>query len=40
MHFAGIDLPESLIRRADRTALRLIPDWVHHLHSGELPIAA
>jgi hypothetical protein len=30
MHFAEIDLPEFLIRRADRTALRLIPEWTRH----------
>jgi sugar diacid utilization regulator len=31
MHFQDIDLPEFLIRRADRTALRFIPEWVRHL---------
>jgi hypothetical protein len=31
MHFADIDLPEFLIRRADKTALRLIPEWTRHL---------
>jgi hypothetical protein len=31
MRFADIDLPEFLIRRADKTALRLIPQWTHHL---------
>ena len=31
MHFAGIDLAEFLIRRADKTALRLIPEWTRHL---------
>ena len=30
MHFADIDLPEFLIRRADKTALRLIPEWTRH----------
>ena len=30
MLFAEIDLPDFLIRRADSTALRLIPDWVRH----------
>jgi hypothetical protein len=34
MHFADIDLPEFLIRRADRTALRLIPEWQRHLVQG------
>jgi hypothetical protein len=42
MHFADIDLPEFLIRRADRAALRLIPDRTRYLvpadggQSGEL----
>lgn len=42
MHFSDIDLPEFLIRRADRAALRLVPDWTRHLvptdgsHSSEL----
>jgi hypothetical protein len=36
MHFADIDLPEFLIRRADKTALRLIPEWTRHLTPGEL----
>jgi hypothetical protein len=31
LHFADIDLPEFLIRRADKTALRLIPEWTRHL---------
>jgi hypothetical protein len=31
MHFSEIDLPEFLIRHADKTALRLIPEWVRHL---------
>jgi len=31
MHFSDIDLPEFLIRRADKIALRFIPDWVCHL---------
>jgi hypothetical protein len=31
MHFADIELPEFLIRRADKTALRLIPEWTRHL---------
>jgi len=32
-HFADIDLPEFLIRRADKAALRLIPEWTRHLIS-------
>jgi hypothetical protein len=41
MHFADIDLPDFLIRRADKTAFRLIPEWTRHLtpeggQSGEL----
>jgi PucR C-terminal helix-turn-helix domain/GGDEF-like domain len=41
MHFADIDLPDFLIRRADKTALSLIPEWTRHLtpdgsQSGEL----
>jgi sugar diacid utilization regulator len=42
MHFSDIDLPEFLIRRADRAALRLIPEWTRYLtpadggQSGEL----
>jgi hypothetical protein len=41
-HFADIGLPEFLIRRADKTVLRLIPEWARHLNpadgsqSGEL----
>ena len=31
IHFADIDLPEFLIRRADETALRLIPESTRHL---------
>lgn len=27
MHFAAIDLSEFLVRRADRAAIRLLPDW-------------
>jgi hypothetical protein len=30
VHFSDIDLPEFLIRRADNTALRLIPEWARH----------
>jgi hypothetical protein len=36
VHFADIDLPELLIRRADPAALKLIPDWSRHLESAEL----
>ena len=35
LHFADINLPEFLIRRADKTALRLIPKGTRHLTSGE-----
>jgi hypothetical protein len=31
VHFADIDLPEFLIRRADKAVLRLIPEWTRHL---------
>ncbi len=31
LHFADIDLPEFLIRRAPQTAFRLIPEWTRHL---------
>jgi PucR C-terminal helix-turn-helix domain/GGDEF-like domain len=31
MHFSDIDLPEFLIRRADRAALRLVPEWTRYL---------
>jgi hypothetical protein len=34
MHFADIDLPEFLIRRAETAAFRLIPDWAHHVSDG------
>ena len=42
VRFADIELSEFLIRRADKTVLRLIPDWTRHLiadgggQSGEL----
>jgi hypothetical protein len=42
MHFTDINLPEFLIRRADKTVLRLIPEWTRHFtpidggHAGEL----
>jgi PucR C-terminal helix-turn-helix domain/GGDEF-like domain len=35
LHFASIDLQELLVRRADRTAVRLIPEWARHLNSAE-----
>jgi hypothetical protein len=35
LHFSGIDLQELLVRRADRTAVRLIPEWARHLHSAD-----
>lgn len=39
MHFADIDLQEFLIRRADFTALRLIPERTRHLTSaGDRPM--
>jgi hypothetical protein len=31
IHFADINLSEFLIQRADKTAFRLIPEWVRHL---------
>jgi hypothetical protein len=34
-HFADIDLQELLVRRADRAAVRLIPEWVRHFNSTE-----
>ena len=34
-HFTDIDLPEFLIRRADKTALRLVPDWTQRV-AGDL----
>jgi sugar diacid utilization regulator len=30
LHFSAIDLPEFLIRQADRIAFRLIPEWTRH----------
>jgi hypothetical protein len=35
MHFSDVNLPEFLIRRADKTALRLIPEWMRHLTAAE-----
>jgi sugar diacid utilization regulator len=34
IHFSDIDLPELLIRRADRAAFRLIPEWASHFNPG------
>jgi hypothetical protein len=31
IYFGDIELPEFLIQRADKTAFRLIPEWVRHL---------
>ncbi|HKE31645.1 MAG TPA: helix-turn-helix domain-containing protein, partial [Candidatus Angelobacter sp.] len=33
VQFADIDLSEFLIHRADRIALRLIPEWVREAHA-------
>ena len=33
LHFADIDLAEFLIHRADRAALRLIPEWLREAHT-------
>ena len=40
-HFSDIELPEFLIRYADRAAFRLIPDWVHQLggHDGSTDLS-
>jgi hypothetical protein len=35
MHFSDIDLADLLVRRADRIALRLIPEWAQRLHAAE-----
>jgi sugar diacid utilization regulator len=35
MHFADIDLPEFLVRRADSAAVRLIPEWARRLSLNE-----
>jgi hypothetical protein len=35
MHFSDIELPEFLIRRADRAAVRLIPEWARHFTATE-----
>ncbi len=34
LRFAEIDLAEFVIHRADRVALRLIPDWVREAHAA------
>ena len=33
LHFADIDLAVFLIHRADRAALRLIPEWLREAHA-------
>jgi hypothetical protein len=35
MHFSDIDLREFLVRRADRAAVRLIPEWARQFSSTE-----
>lgn len=35
VHFSDIDLPEFLIRHADKAAVRLIPDWGRHFGAAE-----
>jgi PucR C-terminal helix-turn-helix domain/GGDEF-like domain len=35
VHFSDIDLPELLVRRANRAAVRLIPEWARHFNSAE-----
>jgi sugar diacid utilization regulator len=35
MHFADIDLPEFLVRRADGAAMRLIPEWARRLSQSK-----
>jgi hypothetical protein len=35
LHFAGIDLQDLLVRRADRAAIRLIPEWARHFDARE-----
>ena len=35
MHFSDIDLPELLVRQANQTAVRLIPEWVRHFDASE-----
>jgi PucR C-terminal helix-turn-helix domain/GGDEF-like domain len=35
MHFSDIDLPELLVRQANQTAIRLVPEWVRHFNSNE-----
>jgi hypothetical protein len=35
IHFPEIDLPELLVRRADRAAVRLIPAWARHFDPAE-----
>jgi hypothetical protein len=35
LHFSDIELPEFLIRHADRAAVRLIPQWACHFNSAD-----
>ena len=35
MHFSDIELPELLVRQADRIAVRLTPEWAHHFNSNK-----
>jgi hypothetical protein len=35
MHFSDIDLRDFLVRRADKAAFRLIPDWARRLGSAD-----
>jgi PucR C-terminal helix-turn-helix domain/GGDEF-like domain len=35
MHFSDIDLAAFLIQRADKAAIRLIPEWTHHFSQAE-----
>ena len=35
LHFSDIELPELLLRRADRAAVRLIPEWARHFNSTD-----
>jgi len=35
MHFSDIDLPELMVRQANQTAVRLIPEWVRHFDASE-----
>jgi hypothetical protein len=35
MHFSDIDLSELLVRQANQTAVRLVPEWVRYFNSNE-----